>query len=89
MGSEMCIRDRKYRLVYELFTGKRLEELCPGIYVDWEKPKDLETTDENRRKSLPKVVTDNHIAKGLTTAYQRAFHESDKDFIRRQRGSYL
>jgi len=77
----------KYSLVYDIFTGKRLEQLCPGIYIDWDAPNDFEVDTTNRRKSLH--VSDNHVAKGLTSAYQRAFCESDKDFVRRQRGSYF
>lgn len=50
----------KYKLLYNLFTGKRIEELCPGIYVDWDKPKDFDESSRKRRNSLTHA-THNHV----------------------------
>ena len=67
----------KYNLLYNLFTGKRIEELCPGLYVDWNKPKDFDETSRKRRNSL-KHATHNHVLQEGSDVY--IFDQSETNF---------
>ena len=67
----------KYNLLYNLFTGKRIEELCPGIYVDWDKPKDFDESSRKRRNSL-QHATHNHVLQEGSDVF--IFDQSETDF---------